>query len=202
MIGMRGPKGRSIAALTAVAIAASIGAYAATSSPATAGNASVAPIASVAPGPNRLLRADGAGAAKATPLFSLRNGDSVALVVAGTTKCLVRTRNGQPDGQQCAQAADLGHMEGIAVTDECATTGHQLMEITGLAPEGASTVRLTFSDGSSRSTAVIDGAFRFDGTNPGPSDPYPTGVEWLEGTTSTGSAELPVAGDQFCLPAE
>jgi hypothetical protein len=203
MIGMRASrKGPIVGAIALTVMAGAVGAYAATSSPATDESLSAAPVASVAPGPQRLLRADGAAAASAVPLFSLRNGDSVGLVVAGGSKCLVRTRGGKISGEQCAKDAGIGHTEGIAVTDECGAGGRQLMEITGLAPEGATSVRLTISDGGSRSTTVVDGAFKFDGTNPGPSDPYPTGVEWLEGAASHGSAELPVAGDQFCLPAE
>jgi len=75
------------------------------------------------------------------------------------------------------------------------------MEITGLAPEGAVGVRLISSDGTSQSTSVASGAFRFDGTNPVAGGPYPTGIEWVgNNSNSVGTAGLPVAGDQFCLP--
>lgn len=93
--------------------------------------------------------------------------------------------------------------QGIAVTDECSISGKNRMEIVGIAPEQASSVKLVYSDASSKTTPVVEGAFAFNGTNPGQSEPYPTAVEWLgsEGTND-GAASLPVVEDEFCLPAE
>ena len=48
-------------------------------------------LATVPPGPERLLRANGLNASNAVPVFSLANGDSVGLLTGTNTKCLVRT---------------------------------------------------------------------------------------------------------------
>ncbi len=155
------------------------------------------------PGSGHERRALGAQAAPAQPVFTLRDGDQVAVVRGTGGRCLIRTRDGSPAGESCAAdatAASAG--EGIAVTDECGTAGDHLMEITGLAPEGVSQVALRYDDGSSRTTTVVDGAFRFEGTNPAPGEPYPVSVAWLSGESQTGSAALPVRGGQFCLPTE
>jgi len=188
------------AALTAAALGG-VGAYAATG----AGESTSAPRAlSVAPGPGRLTRANGLDGTGAVPVFSLANGDAVDLLASAGVRCLVRRDpSGRVVGESCATDAASAAGRGIAVSDECGASGRNLMEITGLAPQGTSEVRLNSSDGVSRSTLVMDGAFKFDGVNPRPGGPYPTGVQWLGAAGSDrGAAGLPVAGDEFCLPAE
>jgi hypothetical protein len=140
-------------------------------------------------------------ASEAKPLFTLANGQRVGLVSNATAKCLVLSFSSRFAGETCATTAEIAEGHGVSIADECATTGKNLMEITGLTPEGVLGVRLISSDGTSRSTSVVDGAFKFDGTNPVASGPYPMGVEWLGSDASrVGTAGLPVAGDQFCEP--
>ena len=137
----------------------------------------------------------------AKPLFTLANGERVGLVTNAAAKCLVRSLDGRAAGEMCATTAEIAAGHGISITDECATTGNELMEITGLAPAGAVGVRLISSDGTSQSTSVANGAFEFDGTNPVAGGPYPTGVEWIGSDgDSVGTAGLPVDGDHFCEP--
>jgi hypothetical protein len=178
------------------------GAYAAISGFSAPSGDRGAAIAAASPGPGRLVRASDLNPAAAEIAARLANGDSVGVVAGASAKCLVRIRSGQIVGEACAATADIASGEATTVTDECGSSGHQRMEITGLAPEGATAVRLVKSDGSSTATAVVDGAFKFDGTNPGPDDPYPTGVEWLDGATALGGANLPIVGGQFCLPTD
>ncbi len=186
-------------ALTTALAVSGAGAYAAASSGTDAGPGEQA--ATVAPGPERQLRANGLNASEAQPLFSLANGDRVGLVSNAVTKCLVRSLGSRFAGEMCATTAEVAEGHGISITDECATTGDDLMEITGLAPEGVVGVRLIHSDGTSQSTSVASGAFRFDGTNPVAGGPYPTGIEWVGSNGgSVGTAGLPVDGDQFCEP--
>jgi hypothetical protein len=186
------------AVTTALAVSGA-GAYAAATSATNAGPGERA--ATVVPGPERQLRASGLNASEAKPLFTLANGERVGLVSNAGTKCLVRSLDGRAAGEMCATTVEIAEGHGISITDECATTGDDLMEITGLAPEGAVGVRLISSDGTSQSTAVASGAFRFDGTNPVAGEPYPTGIEWVDsGGGSVGTAGLPVDGDQFCEP--
>jgi len=186
------------AVTTALAVSGA-GAYAAASSGTDAGPGERA--ATVAPGPERQLRASGLNASEAQPLFSLANGERVGLVSNAATKCLVRSLGSRFAGETCATTAEIAEGHATSVGDECGSTGKNLMEITGLAPEGVVSVRLISSDGTSRSTSVVSGAFKFDGTNPVAGGPYPTGVEWLGGDGGrVGSAGLPVNGDQFCEP--
>jgi hypothetical protein len=186
---------------TAVAVLAmsGAGAYAAARSTTAAGPGEQA--ATVAPGPERQLRSNGLGASEAKPLFTLANGESVGLVSNAATKCLVRSLGGKFAGETCATPSEIAEGHAISISDECGSPGRDLMEITGLVPEGASEVRLISSDGTSQSTSVTSGAFKFDGTNPAPDAPYPTGVEWVGANgSSAGTAGLPVEGDHFCLP--
>ena len=87
------------------------------------------------------------------------------------------------------------------MTDECGSAGNGLMEIVGIAPEGAAEVRLRFSDGSYSQEPVVEGTFKFDGQNPSQDAPYPTGVQWETGGIWGATAPLPVHGDEFCEPA-
>ena len=186
-------------ALTTALAVSGAGAYAAASSDTGTGPGEQA--ATVAPGPERQLRASGLNASDAQPLFSLANGERVGLVSNAAAKCLVRSLGSRFAGETCATTAEIAEGHGVSITDECVTTGNDLMEITGLAPEGVLSVRLISSDGTSRSTSVLSGAFKFDGTNPVAGGPYPTGLEWLGSDASrVGTAGLPVAGDQFCEP--
>jgi hypothetical protein len=191
--------------LTVVAASGGVAAYATTGGT-TGGSSEAGPgeqIATVPPGPERLLRANGLNASNAVPVFSLENGDSVGLLTGANTKCLVRSLGGRVTGESCASAVGIVQGQGISVSDECGTNGRNLMEITGLAPDGTAQVRLKSSDGTSQTVPVVSGAFKVDATNPRPGDPYPTGVEWVGNDgTSGGSAPLPVTGDEFCLPAE
>jgi len=183
---------------TALAVSGA-GAYAAASSGTGAGPGEQA--ATVPPGPERQLRANGLNASEAKPLFTLANGERVGLVSNAATKCLVRSLAGRFAGETCATTAEIAEGHATTVGDECASTGRNLMEITGLAPEGVLSVRLISSDGTSRSTPVVSGAFKFDGSNPVADGPYPTGLEWVGSDASrVGTAGLPVDGDQFCLP--
>jgi hypothetical protein len=185
-------------AILIVLAAGAVAAYAATNSTgATAGERA----ATVAPGPERALRAYDLSAATRTPLFTLANGEQVSLVANSQARCLVRNLDSHFSGEVCATAAEIVEGRATSVTDECSPKGEHLMEITGFAPAGAAEVRLLSSDGTSRSAALTSGAFKFDGENPSPGEPYPTGLEWLDGNgVRIGTAGLPVDGDQFCLP--
>jgi hypothetical protein len=186
-------------ALTTALAVSGAGAYAAASSGTDAGPGEQA--ATVAPGPERQLRANGLNASEAKPLFTLANGARVGLVSNATAKCLVRSLGTRFAGETCATTAEIAEGHATSVGDECGSTGKNLMEITGLAPEGVLSVRLVSSDGTSQSTSVVSGAFKFDGTNPVAGGPYPTGLEWLGSDASrVGTAGLPVQGDEFCLP--
>jgi hypothetical protein len=150
-------------------------------------------------GPDHYASADGLNPADAKHVFTLANGVSVGIVANSLSKCLIRSVAART-GDMCASTAAIAEGHGIAVGDECGTNGRNLMEIIGLAPEGAANARLISSDGTSQTTPVIDGAFRFDGTNPAEGAPYPTGVEWVAASgASMGTAGLPVEGDNFCL---
>ena len=200
MMTMGSRKSLLVAVSVAAALAVSgAGAYAAANSGTDAGPGERA--ATVAPGPERQLRASGLNSSEAKPLFSLANGERVGLVSNAATRCLVRSLGSRFAGETCATTAEIAEGDATSVGDECGSTGKNLMEITGLAPEGAVSVRLISSDGASRSTSVVDGAFKFDGTNPVAGGPYPTGLEWVRSDArGLGTAGLPVNGGQFCEP--
>jgi hypothetical protein len=203
----------AVALLLALLIA---GAIYAQSGGASNGNPAAPALLAIGPaGPGHLLRRDGVSATHARHVFALGNGQQLSVASHGKIRCLLRRLRGQLVGEACtgpptehgdtARAADTDSAEAersITVSDECSSTGENRMEITGLAPEGTTTVRLDFTDNSHKTTSVVDGAFRFEGTNPAPGAAYPTGVEWLTNGISEGSAPLPVKGDEFCLPAE
>lgn len=186
-------------AVAAILAMSGAGAYAAANSATTVSPGEQA--ATVAPGPERQLRSNGLNASEAKPLFSLANGESVDLVANDQTKCLLRALGSKFAGETCATLSEIAEGHAISISDECGSPGKNLMEITGLTPAGASEVRLISSDGTSQSTSVISGAFKFDDTNPAPDAPYPTGVEWVSANgSSAGTAGLPVEGDHFCEP--
>jgi len=154
-----------------------------------------------APGPGGLARANGLDPAAATTAFALQNGDTVSVVANGTAKCLIRRRGAATTGETCDTLAAIDQGAAIAVTDECGTSGRNLMEITGLAPESVATARLVSTSGGYRSSDVVNGAFKFDGTNPAPGGTYPTGVAWIaRDGAAVGGAALPVHGNEFCIP--
>lgn len=158
------------------------------------------PVTSVGPGPEREARAFNLATASSQPVFSLRDGEEVAVRRGSGARCLMRTLGGRMSGEVCATDSGAASGQGINITDECGSSGHQLMEITGLAPEGVTSVRLLYSDGSAVSAPVLQGAFKFEGPNPSPGERYPTAVEWLGASGPLGAAGLPVRGDEYCLP--
>jgi hypothetical protein len=194
---------KSLIAASAITAAACVSGVVAYATADAGGGPSASPVQQLRtgpPGPDHFASADGLNPADAKYVFTLANGVSVGVVENNLSKCLIRTI-GTRSAATCASTAAIAEGHGIAVGDECGTSGKNLMEIVGLAPEGAVSARLRSSDGASQTTSVIDGAFRFDGTNPAEGAPYPTGVEWA--TTSGASlntAPLPVQGDNFCLP--
>ena len=152
-------------------------------------------------GPGRFVRAYGLSSQEPRHLFTLGNGARVSLVETSTAKCLLTELDGGT-GEDCGSMAAINEGKAISVTDECSSGSENLMEITGLAPEGVASVRLDSSNGASKSTAVEHGAFYFEGTNPAVNSPYPTGITWIEaGGAETRDVGWPVSGDEFCIPA-
>jgi hypothetical protein len=187
----------TISLATLAAAAGGLGLYAAISA---AGERSPAPVEQLRaqpPGPGRFAKAYGLNVAKATSAFTLRNGATVSVVESATAKCMLTRRDGGV-AETCDTRAAINRGHAISVSDECGTAGSNLMEITGLAPDGIASVRVLISDGSSQTAVVTHGAFKFDGTNPAANAPYPTGVAWI---MDAGKAPLPVEGDRFCLSA-
>ena len=136
---------------------------------------------------------------RATTAFTLDTGVTVSDVFGASGGCIFWSREGT-SAEQCETATGIAEGKTISVADECTEGGHHRMEITGLAPADAASVRLGISDGGERSTAVEDGAFRFEGTNPAAGEPYPTQVTWVRSDgQQAGTAPLPVQGDAFCL---
>lgn len=152
-------------------------------------------------GPGRFARAYGMSLTDPTEVFKLGNGATVSVAETATAKCLFAAKDGGT-GELCDSDAAINEGKAISVADECGTAGENRMEITGLAPVGATKARLNASDDSSELTSVEGGAFRFEGTNPQEDSPYPTGVTWLRGNGSEIiTASLPVNGNHFCLSA-
>ena len=152
-------------------------------------------------GPGSLARASDLNPAAATPVFALRDGREVSVVANASAKCLISRAGASIAGETCDTLAAIDEGKAISVTDECAASGHQSMEVTGLVPEGVTSVRLVSSDGSYQTTPAVDGAFKFDGTHPAEGAPYPIGVAWMTSAgASVGTARWPVEGDQFCIP--
>jgi len=151
------------------------------------------------PGGEAFLQGAGVNASDATPAFSLQNGETVSVASSGANRCVVHTLGGKATGR-CYPIAAVAQGEDITVFDECGSSGKHLMEISGLAPAGTVTVRLVESDGTSQTTSVAAGAFRFEGTNPVAGGPYPTAAEWVASDGSgSGRAPLPVSGGRFCV---
>jgi hypothetical protein len=152
------------------------------------------------PRPEAFIASYGLKASEGKAAFTLQDGQTVSVIDSGSTRCMLHGVEAKVAGR-CFTEEAVSAGEAITVGDECGSGGENRMEITGLAPEGTVGVRLNSSDGASQETTVVDGAFRFEGTNPAEDGPHPTGVEWLDGNgAASGSAALPVSGDGFCLP--
>lgn len=200
MISMPATKRRIAIPLAALAVAGGgLGVYSAISAGDERTPTPVERLRSQPPGPGRFAKAYGLNIAEATPVFTLRNGATVGVVESATAKCMLTQRAGIAETCDTRVAIDSG--QAISVTDECGTTGKNIMEISGLVPDGVAAVRLDVSDGSSEITSVTHGAFKFDGANPAANAPYPTGVTWIASDgAQAGQAPLPVEGDHFCIP--
>jgi hypothetical protein len=190
--------------LPLIALAAAAGGLGLYSAISAAGERTPTPVEQLRaqpPGPGRFAKAYGLNTAEATAVFTLRNGASVAVVEDKTAKCML-TRHDGGLGETCDTRTAIDDGQAISVTDECGAAGGDLMEITGLAPDDIATVRLDASDGSSKTAVTTHSAFKFEGTNPAPGAPYPTGVTWIGASGSAaGSAHLLVEGGRFCIPA-
>jgi hypothetical protein len=185
-----------LVAVLATVIGAGLAAYAL----ADAGSGSTVDQIKANPGPQAFVQAYNLSTSEGQAAFTLHDGQTVSVLDQGTTRCLLHGIGTQTTGR-CFPQAEVSEGQAVTVYDECASGGKNLMEITGLAPAGTAGVRLISSDGSSQDTAVVDGAFKFEGTNPAQGAPYPTNVEWVASSgAAAGSAELPVKAGQFCLP--
>lgn len=93
------------------------------------------------------------------------------------TKCIaIATRN-----SACVspQAISSGH--GLSISAECNPANKtSLEEIAGLVPTAVAKVELALSDGATRTAAVADGSFVFEGPVTGKTDPYPTTLKWVD----------------------
>jgi hypothetical protein len=194
--------GLTLGALIVIALAAiAVGAYAAASADSGTQPSTIESLRAGPAGPGAFARASSLDPAAASPVFALRNGEIVSVVASAAAKCLISKAGARTAGETCDTLAAIDEGKAISVTDECGASGHQLMEVTGLAPEGVMSVRLASSDGSYQTATVVNGSFKFDGTNPAQGAPYPTGVDWIASDgASVGTAPLPVEGDQFCIP--
>jgi hypothetical protein len=186
------------AAVASCLVAVTVAAYAAADSASSRRGDAMQQLAAGG-GPTRFARAYGLNPQDAVPVFRLRNGQAVAVVGNATAKCMIR-QDGAENAETCDDIEAIDEGQAISVLDECATNGRNLMEITGLAPEGVSAARLLWSDGRTEDAALTQGTFKFDSSNPAPRAPYPTGIAWLEGDNAVGHAVFPVQGDAFCLP--
>src|ERR1700679_1241240 len=154
----------TVGALAVLASAtAAVGAYAVASADSGAPPSPIESLRAGPGGPGVFARASDLNPAAATPVFALRDGREVAVVANAAAKCLISKAGARTAGETCDTLAAIDEGKAISVTEECAASGHQLMEVTGLAPEGVTSVRLLSSDGSYQTTTVVDGAFKFDG---------------------------------------
>lgn len=194
--------GLKIGALVGLAlVAAAVGAYAVAGADSGMPPSPLESLRAGPSGPGVFARASDLNPAAGTPVFGLRDGKEVSVVANASAKCLISKAGARAAGETCDTLAAIDEGKAISVSDECAASGHQLMEVTGLAPEGVTSVRLVSSDGSYQTTTVVNGAFKFDETNPAEGAPYPTGVAWIASDgASVGTAQWPVEGDQFCIP--
>jgi hypothetical protein len=192
----------TVGALVGLALAtAAIGAYAVASADSGAQPSPIESLRAGPGGPGVFAHASDLNPAVAAPVFALRDGREVSVVANASAKCLISKAGARIAGETCDTVAAIDEGKAISVSDECSVSGHQLMEVNGLAPEGVTSVRLVSSDGSYQVTTVVDGAFEFDGTNPAEGAPYPTGIAWIASDgASAGTAQWPVEGDQFCIP--
>jgi hypothetical protein len=146
--------------------------------------------------PSYEVKARGLEAATPTHVFTMANGSDVSVVSNAHGRCIMP----QHGEDRCGDPVEIAQGQTIEVLDECGARERNRMEITGLAPEGATEADLVYSNGTSLKSSVVDGAFKFDASNPATGGPYPTHVEWLDAARSSlASAGLPVRGDSFCI---
>jgi hypothetical protein len=153
------------------------------------------------PGPEAFLQANGVNASEAEAAFTLEDGQTVSVINNGSTRCLLHGVGTRKTGR-CYQPGEVSEGVALSVYDECGSGEKDLMEITGLAPDGTTGVRLNSSDGTSQETTLIDGAFKFEGTNPAHDAPYPTTVQWITDGAASSAVALPVNDHEFCVPSE
>lgn len=163
---------------------------------------SAASRASAATTPSQRRAAAALTAPATTTVFTLADGEQFGVIEIAGQQCLIGRKDGNVVSATCADAAGIAEGNGITVNDECGSSGRNAMTVSGLAPEGATAVRLDMSDGTFRTAPAVHGGFAFEGTNPGPGERYPIGVEWVTQGARLPVAGWPVAGDQFCVPAE
>ncbi len=146
--------------------------------------------------PNYDIKSHGLSTATPTDVFTMANGSSVSVLGSGNDRC-VKPEYGEA---RCGDPVEIAAGQTIEVVDECGAKERNRMEVTGLAPTSATTALLASSDGSSITSSVVDGAFKFDASNPVSGGPYPTHVVWLDSSgTVVASADLPVRGNDFCI---
>lgn len=134
-----------------------------------------APSPPQAPSPRYLFTsARGLDPNKAQRVASTASGSTIGVVGDARARCLVYG-NGT---DSCATVPDIAQGRSLNVANDCGAPAGP-MTISGLVPDGVASVRLTYSDGSARTSPVKSGVAVFDLRTPSGNDPIPVSVEWL-----------------------
>src|ERR1700690_2926500 len=119
--------GFTVGVLIVLALAATaVGAYAAASAGSGTQPSPIETLRAGPAGPGEFARANGLDPAAPTPVFALRNGESVSVVASTAAKCLISKAGARTAGETCDTLAAIDEGKAISVTDECGASGHQL----------------------------------------------------------------------------
>jgi hypothetical protein len=146
-------------------------------------------------GAHRVVRAFGVDPAAAKPALESA-GQTVSVAESDKVACLLR----EDGNDYCFSKANIATGLGFTITNDCSAGGDRSMLVRGFAPEGAASVAVAYSDGTTPLKAdLARGAYFLTATTPAKGEPYPSEIRYLSSGGKTVRSEPIRDGDNLCL---
>jgi hypothetical protein len=146
-------------------------------------------------GTHRVVQSWGVDPATAKPALESA-GQTVSVAESDKAACLLR----EDENDHCYSKTSIATGLGFSVTNDCSAGGDRAMLVRGFAPEGATSVEVAYSDGTTPLKAeLVNGAFFLASTTPTKGEPYPSEIRYLNSGGKTVRSGPIRGGDNLCL---
>ncbi|MGO9759897.1 MAG: hypothetical protein ACLP1Q_01370 [Solirubrobacteraceae bacterium] len=152
---------------------------------------SASSFATITPGPYPFTRANGLNPANAQSAGTSSVVGELKIVRGNGVACVLHEED-----DHCISEELISQGRDVSVHTGCGSSD-RTMAIYGVAPPQTTTVRISWTDGSSTEAELNNDVYVYDGTTPSGSGPYPTSLTWV-GSSGATNTPFPLKPNQFC----